>query len=282
VITRVRNRPGVAFAAAHQAPVEDQRDLVGSADVEVVADDLLEEDPPGHRFVQHLGQGELGLQDGDVVAVARGPVGRAKRVRQDRQPPAQQRVDLLRSKTVADGLQRRRILDRGEPVIQRLERDAGLGGLALGPLVAVDAQLGVVREIRAELHKERAEIGVEAIEVEVVDQPGRPHDPRIGVTVGVAAFLGAKQAGRIRRSVQIPPGEPTGIKACGSRSASPWRYSGTVSPGRDDTPHYAEVVRPGQELNCRPEHVRRLGGRSLCETIEDVVVLEVDGAVCLS
>ena len=131
VITRVRNRPGVArLPAAHQPPVEDQRDLVGAADVEVVADDLLEEDPPGHRLVQHLGQGELGLQDRDVVAVAGGPVGGAERVRQDGQPLAQQRVDLLGSELVADGLQRHRILDRGEPVVERLECDAGLGGLA--------------------------------------------------------------------------------------------------------------------------------------------------------
>jgi hypothetical protein len=69
----------------------------------------------------------------------------------------------------------------------------GLGGLAFGPLVAVEAQLGVVREVRTELEEERAEIGVEAIKVKVVDQTGGLHDPRIGVTVGVAAFLGAEQ-----------------------------------------------------------------------------------------
>ena len=50
--------------------------LVGAADVEVVADDLLEEDPTRDRFVQHLGQRELGLQDRDVVAVAGGSIGR--------------------------------------------------------------------------------------------------------------------------------------------------------------------------------------------------------------
>ena len=162
-------------------------------------DDLLEEDPPGHRLVQHLGQGELGLQDGDVVAVAGGSVGRAERVRQDGQPLAQQGVDLLGSESVADGLQRHRILDRGEPVVECLERDAGLGGLAFGPFVPVEAQLGVIREVGAELHKERAEIGVHAVEVEVVDQPGRGHDPRVGVAVGVAALLGAKQFGLLLR-----------------------------------------------------------------------------------
>jgi hypothetical protein len=42
------------FAA--DASIEDQADLVGAADVEVVVQDLLEEDPPGHRTIEHLGQ----------------------------------------------------------------------------------------------------------------------------------------------------------------------------------------------------------------------------------
>jgi hypothetical protein len=152
-----------AWPAPHQPPVEDQRHLVGAADVEVVADDLLEEDPTRDGFVQHLGQGELGLQDRQVVAVAGGAIFAAERVRQDGQPLAQQGVDLLGSEPVADGLQRRRILDRGEPIVQRLERDAGLGGLAFGPLVPVEAQLGVIREVGAELHEERAEVVIDAL-----------------------------------------------------------------------------------------------------------------------
>ena len=133
-------------------------------------------------------------------------------MRQKRQPFTQQRIDLLFSEPVADGLQRRRVIDCGEPVIQRLEGDAGLGGLAFGPLVAVEAQLGVVREIGAELEEERPEIVVEAIEVELVDQPGGLHDPRVGVTVGVAAFLGAEQARLLLRPTDeqhpLGAGEP--------------------------------------------------------------------------
>lgn len=54
-------------AAAHLA-VEHQAHLAGAADVEVLADHLLEEDAPGHRLVEHLGERELGLQNGEVVA----------------------------------------------------------------------------------------------------------------------------------------------------------------------------------------------------------------------
>ncbi len=105
-------------ALADEPAGEDQRNLVRAADVQVVPDDLLEEDPPGHRPVQHLGQGELSLQDGQLIAVAGGDVPGGERVRQDTQPLAQQRVDVRRAEPVADGLQRGRVLARGEPVAQ--------------------------------------------------------------------------------------------------------------------------------------------------------------------
>jgi hypothetical protein len=83
--------------------------VVRAADVEVVADDLLEEDPPGDGLIKHLGEGELGLQDRQVVAVAGGDVIGGERVRQFAQPFAQQGVDVRRAEAVADGLQRRRV-----------------------------------------------------------------------------------------------------------------------------------------------------------------------------
>ena len=63
VITGCGTVPGSCVSRPSRSGGRRQGDLVGAADVEVVADDLLEEDPAGRRFVQHLGQGELGLQD---------------------------------------------------------------------------------------------------------------------------------------------------------------------------------------------------------------------------
>ena len=152
VITRVRKASRrVSGSAPHEAPVEDQADLVGAADVEVVADDLLEEDPPRHRRIEHLGQREFGLQDRGLVAVAGGLILGGERVRQIAQPLAQQRVDVLGSQTVADPLQPVHVVDGGEPIVERFEADTGLGGLAFGPFVAVDAQLGGVGKVGAEL-----------------------------------------------------------------------------------------------------------------------------------
>jgi hypothetical protein len=79
---------GRILSAAADLPVEDQPDRVRPADVEVLPDHLLEEHPPRARLVEHVGQGELGLQDRHVIAVARGPILRGERVRQDRQPLA--------------------------------------------------------------------------------------------------------------------------------------------------------------------------------------------------
>ena len=79
VITLVREPSRCrARAAADRTGVEDETDLIGAADVEFVADDLLEEDPTRGRCVEHLGQGELGLQS---RGGRRGPIGRGERMR---------------------------------------------------------------------------------------------------------------------------------------------------------------------------------------------------------
>src|SRR5215510_1928299 len=46
--------------------------------------------------------------------------------------------------------------------------------------MAVNAKLGVVRKVGAELQKERPEVLVDAIKIVVVDHGRRLHDPRIG------------------------------------------------------------------------------------------------------
>ena len=57
---------------------------------------------PDSGPVQHLGEGELGLQDRQVVAVARGPVRGGEGVRQPGQPLADAARRSLRGQAVAD------------------------------------------------------------------------------------------------------------------------------------------------------------------------------------
>ena len=49
--------------AARYAAVEDRLHLIGTAQVEIFTDDLFEETAACERPIEHLGQGELGLQD---------------------------------------------------------------------------------------------------------------------------------------------------------------------------------------------------------------------------
>src|SRR6266511_3149587 len=88
LVSRLDSPKSRVSACADDAPGEDQADLVGAADVEVVVQYLLEEDPPGDRAVEHLGEGELGLQDRQLVAVPGRLVLGCERVGQDPQPLA--------------------------------------------------------------------------------------------------------------------------------------------------------------------------------------------------
>lgn len=185
-------------AAGDEPAIEDERDAVGTADVDVLAHHLLEEHSTRAWPVQHLGQGELGLQDRDVVAVAGAPIGGGEGMREPSQPLAQQPIDLVRAEAVTDPLQPRGVVAGGETVVERLEPDPGLGCLAFGPLVAVDAQLGVVREVGGELDEERPEVLVDRVDVEVVHHRAGAHDPRVGRSRDrVAAFLGAEHRGAL-------------------------------------------------------------------------------------
>ena len=168
-----------ALAPADDPAAEDQRHPVGAAEIEVVADHLVEEDPPVHRGVQCLGQGEFRLQDRQLIAEAGLGVTGGERVRQHRQQPGGERLDLPLAHAVADRLHRSHVIDGGERVVQRGEPDACLGGLALGVLVAVDDQPAGIREIAGELHAHRPELLIHAVEVILIHHARGRHQPRV-------------------------------------------------------------------------------------------------------
>lgn len=183
--------PWVKIRVPADLAVEDQRHPVGAAEVDVLAHHLLEEHPSGLRPV---GQGELGLQDRELVAVAGPPVGGGEGVGQPSQPLAGQSLDVGGPEAVG-----RRCAGAGGAHHRRRSRCPAArsrsrpGRLALDPLVAVQAQLGVVGEVPAELDEEGPEVGVEGVDVEVVHHRREPHDPGVGgAGVGVAPLLGAE------------------------------------------------------------------------------------------
>ena len=140
-------------------------------------------------------------------------------MRQPGQPFAGEPVDLLVGQPVADPLHRGRVVSGGERVVQGGEADPGLEALPLGVLVPVEVDLPGVGEVAAEFHVERAEIGVEPVEIPVVDHrlllaqprvplaghrvpalPGPPHPGLLLGHPGEQDLLPAVMPG------QVPPG----------------------------------------------------------------------------
>ena len=136
-------RAKAGWRALVDAPVEDQLHLVRPPQIQVVTDHTLEERTSVQRTVEHLGEGELGLQDRHLVEQAGKPVGTAERVRQPLQPLAQQRLDAPRSKAVCQFLHALRVGATENAVVECLEGDARACQLPLQVLMAVEAQLGV-------------------------------------------------------------------------------------------------------------------------------------------
>ena len=84
--------PGSGFG---HAPIEDQLDLLGTADIQVFANHILEENPAADRTVQHLSQGQLDLQDRDLVSVSGLSVSGRKGVGQSTEPFSKEDIDLV-------------------------------------------------------------------------------------------------------------------------------------------------------------------------------------------
>ena len=96
-----------ARAAADRTGVEDETDLIGAADVEVVADDLLEEDPT------EIGVSSIWVRENSAYRIDRSwrrPAARSAAVNgcgESGQPLARQRIDIRWPQPVADRLHRR-------------------------------------------------------------------------------------------------------------------------------------------------------------------------------
>ena len=106
--------------------------------LQVLANHVDDERTTVQRAVEHLGEGELGLQDRHLLVEHAGnPVGTAEGVRQPPQPLAQQRVDARRSETAAQLLHALGVGTGEDAVVQWLEGDARPGRLSLQVLVTV-------------------------------------------------------------------------------------------------------------------------------------------------
>src|ERR1700741_481052 len=181
---------------ARDPAIEDEFDLLRAAEIEVLADHLLEEQATVQRPVEDLGGGELRLPDRDIVAVAGLAVRSSEGMRQEPQPFAQQCIDLGCGKSVANRLQALGGGTLPDAVVEGLEGNAFLCELTLGVFMPVEAEFGIERKVAAELEKERSKIPIDGIDVIVVDHRAAAHDPRIRLSrFRVAAPFGPEHRG---------------------------------------------------------------------------------------
>ncbi len=176
------------------AKLEDQLQVIGPTQVEVLAKHLLEEDPTMHGSIHDLREGKLDLAHRSVVTVAGGLLASREGTRKAVLPLAQESLDATGRQSIGQGLHPPRVVAAQDTVGQFLIADSLLGELPFEILMAVEAKLCTAGEVRTVLQEKRPEVLVYSIEVVLVDHRRRIDDPGIRFTPLVAASFGAEGA----------------------------------------------------------------------------------------
>jgi hypothetical protein len=140
-----------ALGVALDAPVEDDPDLRGPAQADVVSHHGFEDGPAPAGLVEDDRAGDLDLAHRQLPPVAGLTVLVGERGRDRRHPAGEERLDVGGPQAITDRLQRSLVLACSEAVSQLGEPDPGPGGLALCPFMPVDLHLGRIREVGAQL-----------------------------------------------------------------------------------------------------------------------------------
>jgi hypothetical protein len=149
--------------------IEQEGDLFGAAQVEVVSDDALEEGSTGLGTVEDPGVGELDLTEGKVIDDAPPQVFSGEGRGQAGLPPPEEALHRSGSESIADTLEDACVLAGQKAVVELFECDLRLLQLALRPLVAVQVDPRREGRVGVGLDEGRPPLGVEQVEVEVVD-----------------------------------------------------------------------------------------------------------------
>src|SRR5213594_1012075 len=163
-------RPEHPWGPTIDRSAEDDRDLIRSADVEMIANDSFEPQPTGLRPVKHASVRHFKLAEGQRVYVTGAKIGRRERRRQPMHPAPEKTLDGLGAEPLANLLQGGGILTRPEAVIQCLVPNARMLKLPLGPFVSVEPQPDRERRVRVRLPKRSAPLRIPQVKVKVVHE----------------------------------------------------------------------------------------------------------------
>ncbi len=123
-----------------------------------------------------LREADLDLLEREPMRVAGGAIARSHGCRDARGPAIEERLHVGRPQRIADGLQARGVGAREKAIVETVERDPLPPQLLLHPLVAVEAQLDRIREIRPKLEKGWAPVRILNVEVVVIDRDRLPRE----------------------------------------------------------------------------------------------------------
>ncbi len=159
--------------AAGRAPgnsaSENKLYAAGTAEVNMVPYDFLEELASGKRSIEDLGKANLQLENREVMVIACPPVFDGKGLRQHRHPAPEENLDVVSAELVTDILHTGNIGSAEQAVVQAGKGDGSFLELALDPLMTIKPDPASERGVGAELDKRRAKVAVKDIEVVVIN-----------------------------------------------------------------------------------------------------------------
>src|ERR1700704_115684 len=115
---------GGRWRGTREAERKQQVDAVGTPEVEVLADDGLEEVPALDRAIEYLSQADFELAEGQLVIVAGRAFVGGHRPREPLRPAVEEPLNVGGAERIADGLQRGRVGAGQEPVVEALKANA--------------------------------------------------------------------------------------------------------------------------------------------------------------
>ena len=219
-------RPEAARRAGDHLAGKDDGDVVGAAERELVAEYALEPFPAGLGTVEDARVGELELAERDLVAVAALAVLVGEGTRERTLTAAEEGPDVAGLQAGADRRQRLGVGAGAEAVVERLKGKAGLGGLALRPLVPVQAEPDRIGGVAAALPERRAPLAVVVIEVVVVGQG------RLAAELGSGDGRPSRPCASPARRVRAPGRRRSGRSRSAPRARQPRGKDGRPPPSR--------------------------------------------------
>src|SRR5438128_4115487 len=150
--------------------MENQRDLIWPAHVQVISNNALKPHPACLWPVEYASVGNFKLAECHLISVSGSHVGLSERGRQTPPPAPEKALHGSRAEPLAGLLQCGRITASAESIVQSLVTDSGLFQLPFGPLMAIQPKPDRIGGVGIGFPERAAPFRIPEIKIEVVDK----------------------------------------------------------------------------------------------------------------